>query len=258
MCELLGLSSRKKITVNSYLREFFSHSDIHCHGWGLALFYQQAVSMEKEAICGNQSLYLRQRIAHPIVIDNMIAHIRLASVGRMFYENCHPFVKHDNRGRSWTLAHNGTIFQGPQLEMFKSVQEGQTDSECILYYIIDEVNKKQDELGWPLTPEERFRLLDELVTRLSVGNKLNLLVWDGEYMYVHTNYQGTLHMLQKDADTLWFSTRPLDDAPWQAVPFLRLFVFREGRLVFQGEGGSQEYFDPEKDFEYKRLDFANL
>lgn len=125
-------------------------------------------------------------------------------------------------------------------------------------HVIDEVNKKQDELGWPLTPEERFRLLDELVTRLSVGNKLNLLVWDGEYMYVHTNYRGTLHMLQKDADTLWFSTRPLDDAPWQAVPFLRLLVFREGRLVFQGEGGSQEYFDPEKDFEYKRLDFANL
>lgn len=156
------------------------------------------------------------------------------------------------------MLRRGTIFQGPQLEMFKSVQEGQTDSERILYYIIDEVDKKQDELGWPLTPEERFRLLDELVTRLSVGNKLNLLVWDGEYMYVHTNYQGTLHMLQKDADTLWFSTRPLDDAPWQAVPFLRLLVFREGRLVFQGEGGSQEYFDPEKDFEYKRLDFANL
>ena len=155
------------------------------------------------------------------------------------------------------MLRRGTIFQGPQLEMFKSVQEGQTDSERILYYIIDEVNKKQDELGWPLTPEERFRLLDELVTRLSVGNKLNLLVWDGEYMYVHT-YQGTLHMLQKDADTLWFSTRPLDDAPWQAVPFLRLLVFREGRLVFQGEGGSQEYFDPEKDFEYKRQDFANL
>ena len=81
MCELLGLSSRKKITVNSYLRKFFSHSDIHCHGWGLALFYQQAVSMEKEAICANQSLYLRQRVAHSILIDNMIAHIRLASVG---------------------------------------------------------------------------------------------------------------------------------------------------------------------------------
>ena len=201
MCELLGLSSRKKITVNSYLREFFSHSEIHCHGWGLALFYQQAVSLEKEAIAANQSQYLHQRIAHPIMIDNMIAHIRLASVGRMFYENCHPFVKHDNRGRSWTLAHNGTLFKAPHLDLFQSVQEGQTDSERILYYLVDEVNKLQDELGWPLTPEERFRLLDDLITRLSVDNKLNLLLWDGEYMYVHTNYRGTLHLLRKDAET---------------------------------------------------------
>ena len=258
MCELLGLSSRKKITVNSYLREFFSHSEIHCHGWGLALFYQQAVSLEKEAIAANQSQYLHQHIAHPIMIDNMIAHIRLASVGRMFYENCHPFVKHDNRGRSWTLAHNGTLFKAPHLDLFQSVQEGQTDSERILYYLVDEVNKLQDELGWPLTPEERFRLLDDLITRLSVDNKLNLLLWDGEYMYVHTNYRGTLHLLRKDAETVWIATKPLDNGPWEAVPFLQLLVFREGRLVYEGKGGSQEYFDPEKNFEYKHLDFANL
>ena len=44
-------------------------------------------------------------------------------------------------------------------------------------------------------------------------------------------------------------------------PQLEMFKsVQEGQtdLVFQGEGGSQEYFDPEKDFEYKRLDFANL
>ena len=44
-------------------------------------------------------------------------------------------------------------------------------------------------------------------------------------------------------------------------PQLEMFrSVQEGQtdLVFQGEGGSQEYFDPEKDFEYKRLDFANL
>ena len=115
MCELLGLSSRKKITVNSYLREFFSHSEIHCHGWGLALFYQQAVSLEKEAIAANQSQYLHQRID-----------------------------------------------------------------------------------------------------------------------------RGTLHLLRKDAETVWIATKPLDDGPWEAVPFLQLLVFREGRLVYEGKGGSQE------------------
>ncbi|MGN1264193.1 MAG: class II glutamine amidotransferase [Muribaculaceae bacterium] len=258
MCEILGLSSRKRITVNSYLREFFSHAYRHCHGWGLALFFGNAVSLEKEAICANQSQYLRQRIAHPILIDNMIAHIRLASVGRMLYENSHPFVKHDNRQRTWTLAHNGTIFHFPHLDDFKSLQEGQTDSERILYYFIDEINKRQDQLGWQLTPEERFRLLDELITHLSVGNKLNLLIWDGEYMYVHTNYRGSLHMLRRSDDSVWFSTQPLDDGAWEPVPFLQLLVYRNGRLVYAGEGRSSEYFDPEENFEYKNFDYANL
>lgn len=258
MCELLGLSSRKRIEVNGYLRTFYSHSERHCHGWGLALFYGDAVSLEKEAISANQSHYLMQRIAHPILIDNMIAHIRLASVGRMFYENSHPFVKHDNRGRSWTLAHNGTIFYFPHLDDFKEAQEGQTDSERVLYYFLDEINRKQDRLGRALSPEERFALLDKLIADLSVHNKLNLLLWDGEYMYVHTNYRDTLHLLQKDADTIVFSTQPLSDEDWQLVPFLRLQVYRKGHLVYTGTHESEEYFDPVKDYEYRNFDYAHL
>ena len=34
--------------------------------------------------------------------------------------------------------------------------EGQTDSERILYYLIDEINKCQDKRGWPLTPKENY------------------------------------------------------------------------------------------------------
>lgn len=258
MCEILSLSSSRRIIVNDYLKTFFSHSERHCHGWGLALFYGGAVSLEKEALCANHSLYLRQRLMHTIQIDNMMAHIRLASMGRMFYENCHPFVKHDNCQRSWTLAHNGTIFSQQPLEPYKAVQEGQTDSERILYYFIDEINKRQLRLGRPLKPEERFGLLDSLMARLSAAGKLNLLLWDGEYTYVHSNYRHSLHQLRSDADTIWFATQPLDDGPWQPVPFLRLTVYRSGRLVYQGPSHSHEYFDPEKDYEYKNLEYANL
>lgn len=257
MCELLGVSSRKRIKVTPYLKEFFSHSEKHNHGWGMALFYGDAVSMEKEAICANQSNYLKGRLAHDLYIDNMIAHIRLASVGRMFYENTHPFVKHDSSGRSWTLAHNGTIFYSPKLDEYKDRQEGQTDSERILYYIVDEVNKQQYQLGHALSADERFALLEQLICDLSARNKLNLLIWDGEYMYVHTNYRGTLHLLQDEGTTL-FSTLPLDQGDWQPVPFLTLQVYRQGQLVHQGTALSQEYFDPEKDYEYKNIDYANL
>ena len=257
MCELFGLSSRKRIKVNDYLREFFSHSEKHNHGWGLALFYGDAVSLEKEAIAAYQSQYLKGRIAHDIVIDNMIAHIRLASVGRMFYENTHPFVKHDSSGRSWTLAHNGTIFDSPQLDEFRDRQEGQTDSERILYFLIDEINKRQLTVGHSLTPNERFALLEDFIADLSVSNKLNLLIWDGEYMYVHTNYANTLYMRQVDGGRL-FATVPLDSESWEPVPFLTLQVYCEGQLVYQGTRLSQQYFDPEKDYEYKNLDYANL
>lgn len=257
MCELFGISSRKRIRANNYLKEFFSHSEKHNHGWGMALFYDNAVSLEKEAVCANESHYLKGRLAHDILIDNMIVHIRLASVGRMYYENTHPFVKHDSSGRSWTLAHNGTIFHSPKLEEYKERQEGQTDSERILYFIVDEVNKKQFLLGHSLTADERFALLEELICNLSVRNKLNLLIWDGEYMYVHTNYRNTLYM-QNDNGTAIFSTTPLDDSSWQPVPFLTLQVYHQGQIVHQGTHISQEYFDPEKDFEYKNIDYSNL
>lgn len=257
MCELFGVNGRKKIKVNSYLQEFFSHSFKHNQGWGMALFYGPAVSLEKEALGANQSYYLKSRLSHDIVIDNMIAHIRLASIGQMNYENTHPFVKHDNHGRSWTLAHNGTIFDFAQLDAYRQEQEGQTDSERILYYLIDHINRRQDELGHTLTPIERFSLLETLIAELSVHNKLNLLIWDGEFMYVHTNYRDTLYMKSSGVGLL-FATQPLDPEPWQPVPFLTLQVYRLGQNVFSGTKLSQEYFDPEKDFEYKNVDYSNL
>lgn len=253
MCELFGITTKSRLQVNSYLKTFFSHSEIHKHGWGMAMFYGNAASIEKEPTCANQSNYLRERIKHPIVINNMIAHIRLASVGRMFWGNSHPFTRHDASGRSWTLAHNGTIFNFPQLDAYKETQEGQTDSERILLWLVDMIDRRQTDLQRPLSAEERFLYMEELITGLSVGNKLNLLIWDGENMYVHTNYADTLHYLRKSDDTIIFSTKPLSDEDWQPVPFLRLLVFREGRLIFEGSRESTQYFDPEENYEYNNF-----
>ena len=50
-------------------------------------------------------------------------HIRLATVGSRDYENCHPFVREDNYGRHWTLIHNGTMFDCPQLSRYIPLQD---------------------------------------------------------------------------------------------------------------------------------------
>lgn len=258
MCELFGINSKRKIEINSYLKTFYSHSEKHYSGWGLACIYGESVSLEKEAMKAESSFYLRQRLAHPILIDNAIAHIRLATVGLMAYENCHPFVKHDNMNRCWTLAHNGTIFDFPELDYYKAVQEGTTDSERILYFIIDKINELQKTLGRKANFEERFQLLDNLLFTLSHKNKINLLIWDGEVMYVHYNYSDTMYVKEIDGGRI-FSTHPLeDDGSWEKEEFLRLLAYKDGHLVAKGKHTTTEYSAPVRDWEYKDYDYSFL
>lgn len=257
MCELLGISSARRVQVNDLLREFYSHSIEHPNGWGLAVFHGDAASVEKEPVRAIDSSYLRQRLRHAVEAKALIAHIRLATMGSIGYENCHPFVRQDASGRRWTLAHNGTIFRGDQLAPYFYRQEGQTDSERILYYIVDQVNQRQAELGSPLTDEERFALLDEIVCRLAPSNKLNLLLYDGEIMYVHTNYAHSLHISQAEETTL-LATRPVGKSDWRELPMNTLFSFRQGSQLRSGTNHGFEYVDNERDMKFLHLDYAGL
>ena len=76
------------------------------------------------------------------------------------------------------MIHNGTIFDYPRHNPYLHQQEGRTDSERILFFLVDQVNQRQSELGRSLRVEERLDLLDALVTDMAKGNKLNLLIYD--------------------------------------------------------------------------------
>ena len=264
MCELFGLSSRDKIGVNEYLRAFFRHSEQHPHGWGLAQFFGNAVQLEKEPVAAVESQYLTTRLSFPIQARSLIAHIRLASVGRLRYENCHPFVLRDIDGRAWTFAHNGTIFSpkrasGASIDDYKDTQLGGTDSERVLLYLIDRINERRMKLGRHLEAEDRFTLLDEVIAELSHDNKLNLLIWDGEYLYAHTNYADTLFTKKiPETGSLLIATKPIDSGAWEHVPFLQLQVYKDGETIWQGHHKSEQFFDHEKNWEYRNIDFAVL
>lgn len=257
MCELFGVSSAQKVRLNEPLKEFFSHSVNHPHGWGMATFYENSVSLEKEPIQASNSFYLKQRLRYKLEARNMIAHIRLATVGTMEYENSHPFVKRDNYERSWTLAHNGTIFDYSKLNPYIQHQEGQTDSERILLYMITEINRKQTKKKRMLRAPERFALLDHLICDMAVGNKINLLIYDGELMYVHTNYANSLYINQSE-ETALLATVPLSEGNWEPVPFTTLCAYREGQRVFTGTNHGNEYKDNARDMKYLFADFAKL
>lgn len=246
MCELFGVNTSEKIQVNDLLHVFFSHGDMHPHGWGMALFENGTVQMEKQAVTSTKSARLRERCDQPIVTDKMIAHIRLATKGSMEYENCHPFIREEETGRVWTLAHNGTIFEGEILDSYFYEQEGQTDSERILYLLIDRLNDSYRKNGCPPDASMRFQILDALICEIAEENKLNLMFFDGEYFYIHTNCRGGLHLLKRQEGYI-FSTVPLDGQEWEPLPLNTLLAFRDGKLVQTGTDHGYEYVeDPEK------------
>lgn len=257
MCELFGICSSTKIELNQPLKEFFSHSSNHPHGWGLAIFYENSVSLEKEPIEASKSFYLKERLKHSLYAKAAMAHIRLATMGTMEYENCHPFVKRDNHDRGWTLAHNGTIFDCPKLNPYIRQQEGKTDSERILCYIVAKVNRQQAALGRALNAAERFRLLDGIICEIAPHNKLNLLIYDGECMYIHVNYADSLYICQQ-AETALFSTVPLSRGLWKPAPFTTLCAYRDGIRVYTGTDHGQEYKDNERDMKYLFANFSEL
>lgn len=257
MCEIFGACTGKSCFYNEYLKEFYSHSKEHPHGWGLACINSGEVMLEKEPVQASRSNYLKERLSVPVEAGAVLAHIRYATIGNVEYKNCHPFCRKDNRGRNWTMVHNGTIFEYKPLEEMIHRQHGDTDSERILMYLVESVSQEETSRPGGLRETERFRLVESLISDMAKGNKLNFILFDGEYMYVHTNYKDSLYYLQKEEEIL-VATSPLGREKWEKVPMMTLLVYKEGELVYEGESHGQEYVDSEENMKFLYQIFSGL
>lgn len=240
MCELFGISAAKPIDARKYLKIFYSHSVRHPHGWGLMRESGGKLEIIKEPKCASGSRIISETIEKTEPQTNLLAHIRLATVGATKYDNCHPYTGFDASGRRWTLIHNGTIYSGTQLSKYLDEQSGETDSERIFLYLLDEINKAIILNAAPLSVNQRCRILDKISVTLSPRNKLNLMVFDGELLYVHKNMKDTLFFRELDEGTV-FSTQALDDNGWQPFPMTQLLVFRDGMNIFKGTNHGNEF-----------------
>lgn len=242
MCELFGFSSGCEMNMKQYLTEFFSHSTQHPNGWGLAEFKGDAPILRTEPISAYKSTLLHKIIEEGISAKILMAHIRKATVGGIRPENCHPFFMRDNMGNGWTLMHNGTIFSGLELIPYTSKQKGDTDSERILMYLIDKINDAAEKRENGLNSFERFKVVEQMISELSYRNKLNLIIFDGNQMYVHVNMKDTL-FYQEETGGICFATVPLNNRKWEPVPLTSLLVYRDGHLKYKGKNHHNEYVD---------------
>ncbi len=256
MCELFAVSAKYPNEYNEALKEFYSHSKRHPHGWGLAVLDGVEAQISKEPLQASRSFYLHERLTSPVVGSVILAHIRYATIGNIEYRNCHPFTGKDDSGRRWTLVHNGTIFDYAPLTQYVKQQEGDTDSERIFLHILHQMNL-MIRSGHIPTAKERFDMLDALISDMARGNKLNLLLYDGEYLYVHTNAEHTLY-LSKEQYGVRFCTVPLERGDWESVPMTTLLAYKEGKLEFTGTNHGHVYEMNQQDMNYLYQIFANL
>lgn len=257
MCELLGASSARSVDWRDPLLEFYSHGIQNPHGWGLALLDEEAPYFQKEPILSLQSKTLNRVLAAPVESRLLLAHVRLATKGGLDYPNTHPFVQKDSSGVEWTLIHNGTVFESEVLHQYVYRQEGTTDSERILLYLIDRMNVAFYEKGSALSAEERIRIVEQVLQTVTPENKINLIVSDGSLLYVHTNYKGSLHVRQS-ADGVLIATKPIWKDGWEELPLNTLLVFEDGDLIYEGTPHNNEFFDSEEKMRYLFLDYANI
>mmetsp|Transcript_2533 Transcript_2533/g.4496 ORF Transcript_2533/g.4496 Transcript_2533/m.4496 type:complete len:132 (-) Transcript_2533:536-931(-) len=111
MCQLLGMNCATPTDFNFSFRGFKcrgGNTDIHAHGWGIAIYEGRGVRTFHDPLPCAQSPIADMVSSYPIKTLNMMAHIRYATQGGVSLENVHPFQR-EMWGIQWTFAHNGEV-----------------------------------------------------------------------------------------------------------------------------------------------------
>ncbi len=257
MCELFGITAERKIRVDGLLKTFFNHSEKHRNGWGLAVLDEDDFSIEREPQKAIDSPSLRSILKCNVETSGCIAHIRKATIGEVTENNTHPFSMRDDFGRQWVLAHNGTIFDSEELAPYQYKQAGTTDSERILLYIVDQINRQSRIEGHELREEQRIETVEAAIKTIAPGNKVNLMIYDGDLLYVHKNEPGTLYEKNIDEGVI-FSTVPLESDGWYEFAQNRLKVYRSGELVYTGKRHDYTYIHNEEKMKLLYFTYSGL
>ena len=106
MCQLLGMNCASPTDFNFSFRGFKQRggkTDIHAHGWGLAIYEGRGVRTFHDPLPCADSPIADIVSSYPIKTHNMMAHIRYATQGAVSLENVHPFT----RGKLETVTRKG-------------------------------------------------------------------------------------------------------------------------------------------------------
>ncbi|MDE2393798.1 MAG: class II glutamine amidotransferase [Burkholderiales bacterium] len=191
MCQLLGMNANTPTDVMFSFAGLACRADEHKDGFGIAFFEDRGLRHFIDHHSARTSPVAELVKRYPIKSDNVIAHIRKATQGRVALENAHPFVR-ELWGRYWVFAHNGDLKDfRPRLHgAFRPV--GDTDSERAFCWLMQELAKSH--AGVP-SVAELTRTLAELLPQPARHGTFNVLLSNGQALWARCSTH--LHALER-------------------------------------------------------------
>ena len=183
MCQLLGMNANTPTDVMFSFTGLATRATEHKDGFGIAFFEDRGVRLFVDPHSALVSPVAEMVRRYPIKSDNVIAHIRKATQGRVALENTHPFMR-ELWGRYWVFAHNGDLKDfRPRLHgNFHPV--GNTDSEHAFCWLMQELAKSH--AGVP-SIEELTLTLRELAPQLAGHGTFNFMLSNGQALWAHAS-----------------------------------------------------------------------
>ncbi len=181
MCQLLGMNANTPTDVMFSFAGLAQRADEHKDGFGIAFFEDRGLRTFVDHHSARASPVAELVKRYPIRSDNVIAHIRKATQGRVALENTHPFVR-ELWGRYWVFAHNGDLkgYQPRLHAAFRPV--GDTDSERAFCWLMQELAKAHASVP---SVTELSATLRELLPRIAAHGTFNLLLSNGQALWAH-------------------------------------------------------------------------
>ncbi len=181
MCQLLGMNGNTPTDIVFSFTGFSTRAEEHKDGFGIAFFEGAGVRLLLDVQSARTSAVAEMVRRFPIRSDNVIAHIRKATQGRVALENTHPFSR-ELWGRYWVFAHNGDLKGfAPRLHAsFHPV--GSTDSELAFCWLMQELAKAHASVP-PIA--ELTATLRELVPAIAAFGTFNFMLSNGEALWAH-------------------------------------------------------------------------
>src|SRR5262249_38898015 len=93
MCQLLGMNANTPTDVMFSFTGLATRADEHQDGFGIAFFEDCGLRLFVDQHSARRSPVAELVKSYPIRSDNVIAHIRKATQGRIALENTHPFMR---------------------------------------------------------------------------------------------------------------------------------------------------------------------